>query len=343
MKNKRFNGVRVYAAIILSIVGMCFFLLVLLGETTTAITNRLNEYYMPYYMEKVEGITSPWYENGLHVVDERFIDELQKMKEDKKHVIVIGSSVSVIPIRQEFVDLEDDYEYAFFVCGNGSWRSDRIMDSMIRSSTGYAPEDIVKFEMSFSTFRDMEHSITETVLEKWGRYSVNEDLTVRENPAVGAPIYWMNLKLLKFQNLYELGQSYVDLFGKTDFVAVGNYHNSYKDYENTAKLSNMTEDMITSVETQLIELNKDTRLMVELSYMPQGLAETEFGKKYNSYLEERFIPFLEKNKIAYLDYRDDYTQEEYADGVHLSYDASIRYTKKLNEDMNAVIREGIKE
>ena len=343
MKNKRLQGVLMYAAIILSIGAACFFLLFLLGESTTVITKKLNDYYMPHYVEKEKGITSPWYQNGLHVVDEGFIDEMQKMKENKNHIVVIGSSLSVISMRREYVALEDGFAYTFFVCGNGSWRSDRIMDSLIRKSNGYGPEDIVKFEMSFSTFRDMEHSITETALEKWGKYSVNEDLTVRENPVVGAPVYWMNLQLLKFQNLYELGQSYVSLFGKTDFMAVGNYRNSYTDYENTAKLSNMTEDMITSVETQLSELNEDTRLVVELSYMPQGLAETEFGKTYDRYIEERFIPFLEKNGISYVDYRNDYDDEEYADGVHLSYDASVRYTKKLNNDMNALIRGGIKE
>lgn len=338
MGNIRIKGLGRYVFTVLAVGLIALFLLFMGGKGAIAITNAANEYYLAYYRQGVKGFVSPWYRDGLHIVDEEFIDELDQLKEHKNNIITIGSSMSVIPLREEEVDLADDYKYLFLVCGNGSWRSARIMDSLVRQADGYDASDIVKFEVSFSTFRDMEKSITETILDKWGKYSVNKNLTVRENSFVERPLYWVNLQLLRIQNVMELFVSWLEQIRVPGAKAPGNFKNNYFNYESVADSCNMTEAMQESVEQEILRLNQDSNLVVELSCLPPGLAATDFGRELNAYLEKRLIPLLEKNQIHYLDYRSDYTDDEFADGVHLSYEASCRYTRKLNDDMNELIR-----
>lgn len=322
-----------------SVIGVvALFLLYLGGKGAIAVTDAANEYYLSYYKEGVEGFVSPWYKDGLHIVDEEFIDELDQLKEHENNIITIGSSMSVIPLREEEVALEEDYRYLFLVCGNGSWRSDQIMDNLVRRADGYDASDIVKFEVSFSTFRDMEKSITETTLDKWGKYSVGRNLAVRENSLIERPVYWVNIQLLRIQNVWELFVSWLEQIRMPEPKGLGNFKNNYFNYEGVADSCNMTDAMKESVEKEILRLNQDSNLVVELSCLPAGLAATDFGEKLNAYIDGEMIPLLEQNGIPYLDYRRDYADEEFADGVHLSYEAACRYTRKLNDDLNEIIR-----
>lgn len=154
MRNRNRAALGRYVFTVLVIGAIALFLLYMGGKGAIAVTDAANEYYLSYYKQGVEGFVSPWYRDGLHIVDEEFIDELDQLKEHKNNIITIGSSMSVIPLREEEIDLADDYRYLFLVCGNGSWRSDQIMDNLVRHADGYDASDIVKFEVSFSTFRD---------------------------------------------------------------------------------------------------------------------------------------------------------------------------------------------
>lgn len=334
MKKKSVMAFGRYVFTVLVIGILALFLLFLGGKGAVAITDAANDYYLTYYKEGIEGFVSPWYKDGLHIVDEEFIDELEQLKEHENNIITIGSSMSVIPLREEEVDLDGDYRYLFLVCGNGSWRSDQIMDNLVRQADGYDPSDIVKFEVSFSTFRDMEKSITETTLDKWGKYSVGKNLSVKENSLVERPLYWVNLQLLRMQNVWELFISWMEQLRNPEPKGLGNFKNNYFNYEGVADSCNMTEEMKESVEKEILRLNQDSNLVVELSCLPPGLAATDFGKELNGYIDGELIPILQENEIPYFDYRNDYTDEEFADGVHLSYDAACRYTRKLNEDLN---------
>ena len=338
MKNRGMEVLGRYIFIVLAIGSIALFLLYMGGKGAIAITDAANDYYLPFYKQNVKGFVSPWYRNGLHIVDEEFVDELDQLKENEKNIIVIGSSMSVIPLREEEVDLRDGYQYLFLVCGNGSWRSDQIMDNLVRQAEGYDASDIVKFEISFSTFRDMEKSITETVLDKWGKYSVNKkNLSVKKNSFIERPLYWINLQLLRMQNVWELFMSGLEQLRVPGIKALGNFKNNYFNYESVAESCNMTQSMQESVEKEILKLNQDSNLVVELTCLPPGLAATDFGRELNRYIDTELIPLLEKNKIIYLDYRNDYRDDEFADGVHLSYDSACQYTRRLNEDMNELI------
>ncbi|MDD3412973.1 MAG: hypothetical protein PHY47_03135 [Lachnospiraceae bacterium] len=338
MLKKRENMGKISYAIVLGLIVLASsFFVFLAGKGAELITEKANDYYMPYYQSGEKGFSSPWYRNGLHIVDEGFINELTILKEHENNIITIGSSLSVISLRTDCINLDKDYQYVMLACGNGSWRSDRVLDSLAQSSKGYSKDDIVKFEVSFSTFRDMEKSITESTLDKWGEYSVNDNLQVKKNTVLITPVYNLNLELLKIQNAWELGQSYLDQISVKEPKGIGNFKNNYFNYETVANSCNMDQEMIQSVENQILGLSKDANLVVELSYIPEGLTKTEFGKEFMEYIDEQLIPYLDVNQIPYFDYRDDFTEEEYADGVHLSYEASKKYTEQLNEDLNALI------
>lgn len=235
--------------------------------------------------------------------------------------------MSRIPFRYEEAELPDGYQYNFLVCGNGCHRSDRIFVNMLENDGQLNKNNIIKYEISFSTFRQTDMTIAESSIEKWGAYRVNDDLSVETGIIVKKPIYALNKLLLKIQNVGEL------------YLTENNFCNNYFNYEAVANSCNMEEYMCQSVEKDICEIAEKANCIVEFSPLPQGLRKTAYGKQLQSYIDGQLIPFLNEEGIVYFDYRNDYEDDEFADGVHLSYNASIEYTKKLNEDLGKIIEE----
>ena len=152
-----------------------------LGKLSEIITDYANRYYMSYYTEEIPGFSSPWYINGLHRVDEAFLLNLKSTNDNT--VYAIGSSLTSNDINDETVDL-NGYVLKKLVCGNGSHRSNRILYNLGEESGIYKDKDIIKYEVSYSTFRNVEKTITESILDKWGKYSVDENLEITVKPAV---------------------------------------------------------------------------------------------------------------------------------------------------------------
>ena len=337
--------------------------IVLAGQASVYLTDQLNEKYMPLYMENATGVSSPWYDDGFHIVDGRFIREMSRLENDDKSVISIGSSVCVIPFHDEIVKNGNGFSYRFMTCGNGCYKSDRILYQLLSEENLINDEDIVKLEISFSTFRDASITITETMLDKWGKYHVvyedgssDKVLGVKRSPGIMMPFYFLNTHLIRIQSIWDLAMDYkdqlkegshgtglteraaefgVDTNGQyDDMIIPGNYRNNYYNPDAVADTLDITDDMKEETEQLITEINRDHHLIVEISPMPPNLDKTEFGQKYREYVDKRLIPFLNENGIGYVDYRDDYLQNEYADGVHLGYDAGIRYTNRIMEDIN---------
>ena len=120
-------------------------------------------------------------------------------------------------------------------------------------------------------------------------------------------------------------------------IIPGNFRNNYFNYDTVASNCSMDEDMKEHVMALIKRIDSEHELVVELSPLPPGLAETDYGKQFNEYVEGELLPKLSEMDIKVLDYREDYENEEFCDGVHLGYDAGVRYTKKLTEDLNGVI------
>jgi len=294
-------------------------------------------------------VTSPWYDEGYHIVDESILAELPAMKKRDKNIVSIGSSLSVISFNRDEAQLPDGYEYSMLVCGNGSWKSDRQLYNLAVADDAIGSDDIIKLEMSYSTFRDAYTTITKTTVDKWGRYGIDDeepenDETVTANPAVFGPIYFLNKEMVRIQDVWELGrdaaqQAYYGLRGIDvghRFIP-GNFWNNYFAYDAVAATCNM-KDEYKSYMTDTMELiRKDHTLIVELSPLPAGLAQTDYGKELTEYYEEELIPYLESEGITYFDYRDDFDDSEFADGVHLGYSAGVKYTRQLNKDISAFI------
>lgn len=341
MVSKNRKGLAVYIGILIGAAFAALLVVLLAGRGSVALLNYANRYYMKFYQEKVPGFVSPWYEDGLHVVDEEFIDEIPKLRSSDKRVIIMGSSMSVVPLRDDELKLEGGYIPTKFVCGNGGWKSNRVMENLIEANGGFHENDIVKYEISFSTFREVFVTITESILDKWGKYSVDPDQEVTENSPLMAPVYALNLQLLRFQNVWELFQFAIEQYREPRPIGLGNFKNNYFNYETVADSCDMTAEMQESVENQILKLKDKTNVVVEFSCFPKGLQKTAYGRELNQYIDETLIPLLDENGITYLDYRNDYEDSDYADGVHLSYESAIHYTQKLKEDLNNIIKEDL--
>ena len=333
------KGLFSYFAILIPAMGLAVLLLAVLSKGSSALLEAMNVKYMAQYRAGERGISSPWYEDGYHIVDEGFMRELELIGENDNNIISLGSSMSVIPFSRQEAE-GDPHSYRFLVCGNGCWRSDIQLYNMYCAS-GFAHEgDIIKLEVSFSTFRPMELSITRSVTDKWGAYIIDDEDNVRPAAAPLAPVYALNRSLIRLQNVFELeedarGQVWDNFVKGTDRPVVpGNFRNDYFNYQAVADSCGMDEDMKQKMEQLIDRIASEHVLVVELSPLPGGLADTAYGRQLEDYIETELIPLLYKKGIRVLDYRRDFADEDFCDGVHPGYEAGIRYTRKLLADMN---------
>ena len=317
--------------------------LVLAARASVAFTEMCDNHYYEIFKSGAKGYIAPWYTNGLHVVDEGFISELDRLTSDKNksgNVIAIGSSLTALefdPVKQK-ERLRDSYDMYLFVSGGGSWKTNIILDNLIRKNYKYTDKDIVKVEVSYSTFRHaFGTTIAESAIDKWGKYSVGKSLDIKEENKLLTPVYDMNVNLMRIQNVWELMLSYCSPDERRAGIGPGNYRNNYFNHESVAESFSITDEKVSRIETQLLQLANDTNVVVEFSPMAPGLKATESGKEYNLFIKKHMKPFCKKHGIKYLDYRGRYPEEDFVDGAHLSYDASIRYTLKLDHDLNILI------
>ena len=335
------NGIFQYLKIGFLIVLVAFAFIFLLGKVSEKITAYADNYYRNYFLNEEPGFSAPWYVKGLHKVDEAFIYNLSK--DYNPHVFLIGSSVSSNSIDADTVSLNENYTYKALVCGNGCYRSNRIFINMGEKAGLFTDKDIIKYEVSFSTFRDSEKTITETVLDKWGKYSVNEDLTINENSLLKSPLYRINVELIKIQNVWEIFTSWWEQTNHPDRYPLprgyANFKNNYFNYDAVADSCHFTEEYAESVLKDIDELNDKYVEVVEISPLPQGLLNTDYGQLVNEFIDNELIPHLDKKGIRYRDLRNAFEDREFADGVHLSYEAEVKYTNELNDYMNDVISE----
>lgn len=338
------NNMKICLFGMLIILVVAFLIVAGLEKASVAFLDYENDRYEKEYIAGEKGVSSPWYRDGLHIVDEGFIDELSYMKKSDRSVVSIGSSLSIISFQSEEAKLPEEYDYHFLVCGNGSWKSDGILYSLAKEAEAISEDDIIKLEMSFSTFRDVETTITESTLNKWKRYKVLDDGRVKKMPFPGEYVSCLNDKLLRIQNSWEIlsdlaSMEQAKLKGQLNYETVipGNFRNNYFNYDAVAGSCHMNNEMQEYMEDLVVEISDNHMLVVELSPIPQGLLETEYGKDFNLYIDKEFIPFLDREGIKYLDYRYDYSDDEYADGVHLNYNAGVKYTNKLNMDLKDII------
>ena len=324
---------------------MAVFWIFLASRGAVAITELCDDHYYEIFRTGAKGYIAPWYTNGLHVVDEGFISELDRLTSDKNksgNIIAIGSSLTALefdPVKQK-ERLRDSYDMYIFVSGGGSWKTNIILDNLIRKNYKYTKKDIVKVEVSYSTFHHAAGTtIAESAIDKWGKYSVGKSFDIKENNKLLSPLYALNVDLMKIQNVWELLLSYCSVDERRANMGPGNYRNNFFNHEGVAKSFAVTDDKVTRIESQLLQLANDTNVVVEFSPMAPGLKATDNGKEYNKFIKKHMKPFCKKHGIKYLDYRGKYPEEAFVDGAHLSYDASIRYTLKLDHDLNSIIDE----
>ncbi len=344
-KSEKGAGMRVvrlwvlYAATIF--IGALFFMYIA-SVGATAFTELCDTHYYSAYKKDNRGYIAPWYTNGLHIVDEGFINSMDRLEHDTDipgHVFVIGSSLSAMeydPVKQH---LRNNYGMYMFASGSGSWRTNIILDNLIRTKWEYTDKDIVKLEVSYSTFRNADdETIAESSIEKWGKYHVTEDFQIEENTPLLQPLYDLNVNMIKVQNMWEIISTYFSPTYRNAKIGPANYRNNYFNHEGTAEHIAVTEDKIESVTSQIKDLSSKTNVVIELSPIAPGLRDTESVSEYMKYVDEELKPWLKENKVPCLDYRELFPEKEFIDGAHLSYKASLRYTRRMNQDLNNMIR-----
>lgn len=331
-----------YIVMALSAVFIAGLFLFGLARVSIAYTEALNEKYKSAYESGERGISSPWYEKGYHVVDESFINTLGDFDEagDDLNIISLGSSLSRISFLKKEAKAPDGYRYAFLVCGNGCYKSDRQLYELYRLNRNNE-NDYIKLEVSYSTFRSMNTSITETILDKWGKYSIDEDGKVKENTVLLTPVYALNKELIRVQNswelLYDAANQYLHRGDDSEEIIPGNFRNNYFNYETVADGIYIQPEIKDDFSALIKEIAESNHLIIEISPMPNGLAQTENGQEFVSYVDNELLPYLMDNEITYFDYRNEFSDDEFCDGVHLGYKAAVKYTQQLNEDLNGVI------
>ncbi len=332
-----------YTAIILAVLAMGVVFLLLMSGVSVSVLDSLNSKYSAMYREGERGVSSPWYRDGYHIVDESFIDELSALKAPGRSIISLGSSLSVISFMRSAAKSPEGYDYRFLVCGNGCYKSDRQLYELYKVAAGGEKDDVIKLEVSYSTFRDMDTTITQTVVDKWGAYEIDSLGTVHEKTPLLLPVYELNKSLIKIQNLFELEEDlreqwYKGLRGDGDGKLIpGNFRNNYFNYETVAASCHMDEAMQAELLSLVEEISAEHRLIVELSPLPPSLAATDYGRRFTAYVEGELVPQLEDREIDVLDYRDDYGDGDFCDGVHLGYEGAAAYTEKLSADMDRLL------
>lgn len=333
-------GIGILYAVVVFVGALFWIYLASLGATF--FTEVCDTHYYNIYKKDNKGYIAPWYTNGLHIVDEGFINEVSRLNSDEVvpgHVFVIGSSLSAMeydPVKQH---LRNGYPLYMFASGSGSWRTNIILDNLIRSNYSYTKKDIVKLEVSYSTFRNADdETIIESSIDKWGRYSVKEDFGVVENTPLLQPVYDMNVNLMKIQNMWEIVSTYFSPTYRKAQIGPANYRNNYFNHEDTSEHIAVTDDKIELIKSQIINLGSKTNVVIELSPISPELESTPNGQKYTEFVEKELKPWLKENEITCLDYRDQFSEQEFIDGAHLSYKASLRYTRRMNMDLNQMIR-----
>ena len=319
-------------------------LIFIAGKGAMLFTDYTDAHYWQLYKENARGYISPWYNKGLHIVDEGFIEELSRIeKSDSEstnthNVIAIGSSLSAKEYDPEQIRLADGYDIYIFAAGGGSWRSNIVLDNLVRSVHPYTKSDIVKLEVSYSTFRDGEDKTTpEKVIGKWKAFCVADDLSVKRSPGAFGIIYNTSADLMRTDNVLGLVNSYFSADDRAAEIGPGNYRNNYFDYQNVSESISVNAASAEKIEKQILGLDKDTHVIAELSPIPPGLQETKNGSEYMEYVDKELIPWLDENGIRYIDYRRDFDNSDFADGAHLNYKAAKIYTKKLIVNLNYII------
>ena len=159
----------------------------------------------------------------------------------------------------------------------------------------------------------------------------------KKSPVIFTPLYNASADLMRITNVVSLTRSYFSAKDREAQIGPGNYRNNYFNHTLTASYFSVTDEKIKYIEQQLLRLKKTATPVVELSPIAPGLQATEHGMQYMKFTDDTFIPWLEKNNIDYLDYRQGYSEDEFTDGAHLGYTASGKYTRKLVTDINAII------
>jgi hypothetical protein len=292
---------------------------------------------------------------------------------DKNNILLIGSSsvVNGIVVHESTIPKNWDI-HNVAISGGLSFTEMMLMINYLNTYANHKPDksDVIVLHIFYSTFKEPpanERYVTQ-LIEAYSVYRVDDDQHVH-GYMPGFYREWMSSKrtiimaLSSFTsiNLFspsaslltkalEIINNISNLFSKprvqtsdNPYYSSSTYHApsqiaEYKDFwtrfTRGIKFPNSETEQFNSF---LAKLHTQTNIVVVNMYLPSWQKEIAKQKGYEEWTQSDLIPFLQENKIAYVDLYNSFHDEEYADSGHLNWAGREHFTKLFDDSVKPVL------
>ncbi|NTW95814.1 MAG: hypothetical protein HGB31_04250 [Erysipelotrichaceae bacterium] len=298
------------------------FLLFFCAELSTYYTNQIEQKALEASLSSKDNWVVPSVVGSSMGLDKVF--SLKDIKGDHR-LISMGTSMSLAGI----VDSHLDRIHINASTGSMSIQTLFVMKSYLDTLGIEVQEnDVVKIDLSPLMFTKKALSIEVLVsaLSYQDIYTVEEDLSVHRN--LLSPIAeFYGLKSKAIEKAFTTFKTIIET-GSVDAL----FETSPHSFENTEKFLDFTQNNTALLEALLMSY-EGKNLVVDLMFMHPDLQSSIAAQQFNTYVDERLIPFLSVNGIAYLDHRVTYTLSDFADSTHLNGKARLKYTSLIESEL----------
>jgi hypothetical protein len=310
----------VSALIIILISGS--FLLFFCAELSTSYTHQIDQEALEASLSYEDNWVVPSVVGSSMGLDKVF--SLKNIKGDHR-LISIGTSMSLAGI----VDSNLGRIHINASTGSMSIQTLFVMKSYLDDLGISAQEnDVFKIDLSplMFTKKALNLEVLVSALRFQDIYTVNEDLSVHHNP-FGLIGEFYGLKSKAIEKAFLTLKTILET-GSKDAL----YKTTPHSFENTEKFLDFSENNTAILEV-FLKGYEGKNLVVDLMFMHPDLQSSLAAQQFNVYVEEKLIPFLNENGIAYLDHRTSYTLSDFADSTHLNGKARLKYTALIEREL----------
>lgn len=240
-------------------------------------------------------------------------------------LILYGSSSTLAGL----IESELDRPVVFGAIGSMSVQTLFVMRSYLeQEGLVLGSDDLVKVDLSPMLFsrRALRQEVLVSALEYADRYRVHPDLSVTRNAFAGiTDVYAVNSQIISKALRYakaSLDGTLDDLFDGVDFE-VATFHR-FLDFGSVN----------TTLITTFLDGFDNDRLVVELIYLHPDIQASQTGVLYNAWVDTVLIPFLVQRNIPWIDHRDLFEAQDFADTTHLTGKARQVYTTTLEMEID---------
>ena len=251
---------------------------------------------------------------------------------DSGYIITFGASTSILGMLED--ELNTSLIYRDASSGSASIQSMMIMKNYLElKNDDILSTCIIKVDISPVIFKDAhyENEVITSALEYASIYDVHDDLSVTRN--IFSPIsqfYGMGTRYI--EKAYEYFRAKKDWSIDELFLpAIGDWSQYHRQMTITQTKKEMVMSFITDIPID--------NCIVDILYQNNELKESQAGLKFNEYIDDELIPFLNENYISFIDSRDSVDSSYFLDSNHLSYEGRVLYTRYIDNELKKVFGE----